>query len=120
MLLGAKNPGILAGSRVVERNAVDELARLAERLGAPVIGESGTTHGRLAFPPHHPLYDQCLPLWSPEIRERLRAWRLQQARAEQIAPFMVFSDATLRALAALPAQRVDERTLAMVPGIGPA
>jgi benzoylformate decarboxylase len=51
---------------------VDELVRLAERLGAPVIGESGTTHGRLAFPPHHALYDQCLPLWSPEIRERLR------------------------------------------------
>jgi benzoylformate decarboxylase len=72
VLLSAKNPAILAGGRVVERNAVDELVRLAERLGAPVIGESGTTHGRLAFPPHHPLYDQCLPLWSPEIRERLR------------------------------------------------
>ena len=72
VLLAAKNPAILAGGRVVERGAVDELVRLAERLGAPVIGESGTTHGRLAFPPHHPLYDQCLPLWSPEIRERLR------------------------------------------------
>lgn len=72
VLLSAKNPAILAGSRVVERGAVDEIVRLAERLGAPVIGESGTTHGRLGFPPNHPLYDQCLPLWSPEIRERLR------------------------------------------------
>jgi benzoylformate decarboxylase len=72
VLLAAKNPAILAGSRVVERDAVDELVRFAERLGAPVIGESGTTHGRLVFPPHHPLYGQCLPLWSPEIRERLR------------------------------------------------
>jgi benzoylformate decarboxylase len=71
VLASAKNPAILAGSRVVERNAVDELVRLAERLGAPVIGESGTTHGRLAFPPDHALYDQCLPLWSPEIRARL-------------------------------------------------
>jgi benzoylformate decarboxylase len=74
VLASAKNPAILAGGRVVERGAVDELVRLAERLGAPVIGESGTTHGRLAFPPHHPLYDQCLPLWSPEIRERLREY----------------------------------------------
>jgi DNA helicase-2/ATP-dependent DNA helicase PcrA len=52
--------------------------------------------------------------------ERLRAWRLQQARADQIAPFMVFSDATLRALAALPPNGLGPTTLAMVPGIGPA
>jgi benzoylformate decarboxylase len=71
VLLSAENPAILTGGRVVERGAVAELVRLAERLGAPVIGESGTTHGRLGFPPDHPLYDQCLPLWSPEIRERL-------------------------------------------------
>jgi superfamily II DNA helicase RecQ len=58
--------------------------------------------------------------YDPDCFERLRAWRLQQARADQIAPFMVFPDSTLRALAALPADRVDERTLAMVPGIGPA
>ena len=51
VLAGAKNPAILAGSRVTERDAVDELVRVAERLGAPVITESGTTHGRLAFPP---------------------------------------------------------------------
>ena len=48
------------------------------------------------------------------------AWRLQQARADQIAPFMVFSDATLRALAALPPNGLGPTTLAMVPGIGPA
>ncbi len=46
--------------------------RLAERLGIPVISESGTTHGRLAFPCDHPFYAQGLPLWSPEVRERLR------------------------------------------------
>src|SRR6185369_131362 len=33
--------------------------------------ESGTTHGRLAFPSDHPLNGQGLPLWSPEVRERL-------------------------------------------------
>src|SRR5262245_43637109 len=71
-LLGsAKNPAILAGSRVTERGATTELVALAEALGAPVITESGTTHGRLAFPSDHPLNAQGLPLWSPEVRNRL-------------------------------------------------
>jgi len=71
VLLSAKNAAILVGSRVQEADAVDELIRLAERLGIPVISESGTTHGRLAFPCDRPLYAQGLPLWSPEIRKRL-------------------------------------------------
>jgi benzoylformate decarboxylase len=71
VLARAKNPGILVGSRVTERGAVAELVRVAELLGAPVISESGTTHGRLGFPATHPLYAQGLPLWSPEVRQRL-------------------------------------------------
>lgn len=70
-LAAADNPGILVGSRIVEADAVAELVAVAETLGAPVISESGTTHGRLSFPTDHPLYDQGLPLWSPEVRERL-------------------------------------------------
>jgi benzoylformate decarboxylase len=71
VLASANNPGILAGSRVTERGATAELICVAEQLGAPVISESGTTHGRLAFPSDHPLYAQGLPLWSPEVRDRL-------------------------------------------------
>ena len=71
VLLSASNPGILAGSRVTETNAMHELVTVAELLGAPVMTESGTTHGRLAFPADHPLNGQGLPLWSPEVRERL-------------------------------------------------
>lgn len=74
LLAHAKNPAILAGSRVTERDAMAELVRLAERLGTPVITESGTTHGRLAFPSDHPLNGQGLPLWSPEVRERLEPY----------------------------------------------
>lgn len=74
VLLSAKNPAILAGSRVVERDAVSELVAVAELLGAPVIAEPGTTHGRLPFPCDHPLYGQGLPLWSPEVRERLKEY----------------------------------------------
>lgn len=71
VLASAKNPAILAGSRVTERDAVAELVALAETLGATVISESGTTHGRLPFPAEHPLYGIGLPLWSPEVRARL-------------------------------------------------
>ncbi len=70
-LAEAANPAILAGSRVVEQAAEAALVQVAQRLGAPVYCESGTTHGRLGFPAYHPLYGTCLPLWSPEVRERL-------------------------------------------------
>jgi benzoylformate decarboxylase len=73
-LLLAKNPAILAGSRVTERGAMRELVAIAETLGAPVITESGTTHGRLAFPSDHPLNGQGLPLWSPDVRKRLEEY----------------------------------------------
>ncbi len=71
LLATARNPAILSGSRVVEADAVGEVVALAERLGAAVFTESGTTHGRLGFPADHPLYAHALPLWSPEVRDRL-------------------------------------------------
>lgn len=71
ILAAAKNPGILAGSRVIEGDAVSQIVQLAEKLGAPAFSESGTTHGRLGFPADHPLYGQGLPLWAPEVREKL-------------------------------------------------
>lgn len=74
VLLSAKNPAILCGSRVQERDAVTEVVEVAELLGAPAISESGTTHGRLSFPADHPLYGQGLPLWAPEVRKRLEEY----------------------------------------------
>jgi benzoylformate decarboxylase len=72
VLLEAKHPVVLAGSRVTERSASGQLVALIETLGAPVISEPGTTHGRLAIPAGHPLNAQGLPLWSPEVRDRLK------------------------------------------------
>jgi benzoylformate decarboxylase len=74
VLVAAANPAILAGGRVVEAGASDELARVAERLGAVVIAEPGTTHGRLPLRSDHPLAAPGLPLWSPEVRKRLDAY----------------------------------------------
>jgi benzoylformate decarboxylase len=71
MLAQAQNPAILAGSRVVEAGAVNELVALAEVLGAPVMSEQQTSHGRPPVPLDHPLYMSILPLWSPDIRQCL-------------------------------------------------
>ncbi|MHB1425326.1 MAG: thiamine pyrophosphate-binding protein [Gemmataceae bacterium] len=71
VLATAKNPAIVAGSRVTECDAINELAAIAERLGAPVMAEQGTAHGRIPFPTDHPLYTEGLPLWSPDVRRAL-------------------------------------------------
>jgi DNA helicase II / ATP-dependent DNA helicase PcrA len=53
-----------------------------------------------------------------ELFGRLRAWRKRQAEAQQVPAFVVFSDATLVAIAdAHPSSRA---TLARVSGVGPA
>jgi benzoylformate decarboxylase len=71
MLAQARNPAILAGSRVTEATAVNELVALAELLGAPVLAEQQTSHARLPMPAAHPLYAGSLPLWAPDVRQRL-------------------------------------------------
>jgi benzoylformate decarboxylase len=71
ILAEAKNPAILVGSRVCEADAVAELVAVAESLGAPVMHEATTSHGRCSFPSDHPLAAEQLPFWSPEVRERL-------------------------------------------------
>jgi benzoylformate decarboxylase len=74
ILAQARNPAILAGSRVTEAGAVGELVVLAERLGAPVLAEQQTSHGRLPIPADHPLYAGILPLWAPDVRQRLASF----------------------------------------------
>jgi ATP-dependent DNA helicase RecQ len=50
--------------------------------------------------------------------QRLRQWRLERARADEVPAYVVLHDATLRELAA--AKPVNERDLAAVKGFGPA
>jgi benzoylformate decarboxylase len=71
ILSHAKNSAILAGSRVTEARAIEDLVVLAERLGAPVFAEGTTSHGRLPMPADHPLYSGILPFWAPDVRELL-------------------------------------------------
>jgi ATP-dependent DNA helicase RecQ len=50
--------------------------------------------------------------------ERLRTWRLERARADEVPAYVVLHDATLRELAS--AKPSSERDLAAVKGFGPA
>lgn len=51
------------------------------------------------------------------LSNALRAWRTARARADQVAPFIVFHDATLEAIAERRPRSIAE--LRRVPGIGP-
>jgi DNA helicase-2/ATP-dependent DNA helicase PcrA len=55
--------------------------------------------------------------WTP-LGERLRAWRLERARADGVPPYVVFHDAVLHAIAA--AQPASRGELAQISGVGPA
>ncbi len=64
-LAGAERPAIMAGGGAVAAGAWDELAQLAEALGAPLVS---TTNGKGAFDDRHPL--AFLPLAAKEILGR--------------------------------------------------
>ncbi len=60
----------------------------------------------------------CPPTMDERLFEALREWRLEQARAADVPAFVVFTDATLTAIA----ERVpaDVGALARINGVGPA
>jgi DNA helicase-2/ATP-dependent DNA helicase PcrA len=59
----------------------------------------------------------CPPTYDEELFERLRAWRSRVAAEAKVPAYVVFTDATLVAIAeTLPA---DRARLAVVPGVGP-
>lgn len=55
-LAAAERPVIVAGAEVERSGAVEVLARLAERLGAPVLSEDRRTITCAGFPTDHPNY----------------------------------------------------------------
>lgn len=71
LLTASNSPAIIAGSRVADFDAIAPLEALAELLGAPVMSEPRTARGRLGFSTTHELSAEGLPLWAPDIRQRL-------------------------------------------------
>ena len=55
--------------------------------------------------------------WSGDA-QRLREWRLERAKADNVPPYVVFHDAVLHAIAAARPASLGE--LAQIPGVGPA
>jgi DNA helicase-2/ATP-dependent DNA helicase PcrA len=55
--------------------------------------------------------------WSGDA-QRLRAWRLERAKADNVPPYVVFHDAVLHAIAAARPASLGE--LAQISGVGPA
>jgi benzoylformate decarboxylase len=76
LLVAAERPAILAGGRAVEAGAIEEVTRLAELLGAPVLTESTASQGRRPMAADHPLYAGPISMWAPEVSERLGQYDL--------------------------------------------
>jgi DNA helicase-2/ATP-dependent DNA helicase PcrA len=60
--------------------------------------------------------EDCPSSYDEELFERLRDWRTEQAKAASVPAYVVFTDATLVALAE--ARPTSERALLAVPGVG--
>lgn len=56
LLLSAKAPLIIAGREIALHDAHQELAGIAELLGATVMGDVPASHSPIAFPTQHPHY----------------------------------------------------------------
>ncbi len=69
LLDAARRPVIVAGSDVARRSAETDLARLSERLGAPVFVESRRDLERWSFRTDHPLYAGLFEPRAPMLAE---------------------------------------------------
>jgi DNA helicase-2/ATP-dependent DNA helicase PcrA len=85
------------------------LARTCRGCGAVLSGAGERKVGRCA---------ECPPTYDEAVFERLRAWRTSTASEAKVPAYVVFTDATLVAIAELGPR--DAAGLATVAGVGPA
>ena len=83
-------------------------ARMCLECGRPLQTAADKTRRRCA---------DCPAPYDEALFERLREWRTEQAREEEIAAFMVFSNATLEEIATRRPQ--TSKALLAVSGVGP-
>jgi DNA topoisomerase-3 len=94
-------------------------------LVAPATGKGGARRGPLPKPPRRPRPPARATVEiegggtaaSPELVERIRKWRLEEAHRRRVPAFRIFGDRTLFALAESRPQ--SEGALLAVPGLGP-
>ena len=102
-----RSPSAAAGS--ARREGRDPVRTTCRACGADLGAARERTIGRCSA---------CPPTMDERLFEALREWRLEQARAADVPAFVVFTDATLTAIA----ERVpaDVGALARINGVGPA
>jgi benzoylformate decarboxylase len=69
LLVKAERPILISGDAVAHGDGLDEMAEVAELLGAPVYGEC--VHSTCSFPFTHRLYQGTFPRLGPPIRQLL-------------------------------------------------
>ena len=89
-LLAAKNPAILAGNEVVTSDALDEIARFAEVLGAPAFQQT-TAYGSF-FPSEHPAFMGALSRNQKEVRGILEDYDLLVVIGADVLRMSVMSE----------------------------
>ncbi len=103
--LGESSREVLSGGRVVTMRRETREPRSRSRPGRKAGGTGGGVIADLSAP-------------AAATFERLRAWRADAAREQGLPAYVVFHDATLRAIAALEPSSLAE--LATVSGVGEA
>jgi benzoylformate decarboxylase len=89
-LLTAKNPVILAGNEVVTSDALDQVARFAELLGAPAFQQT-TAYGSF-FPSEHPAFMGALSRNQKEVRGILKDYDLLVVIGADVLRMSVMSE----------------------------
>jgi benzoylformate decarboxylase len=89
LLLQAKRPAILAGHELARHDAFDEAAELAERLGAPVFGDSIPYCA--AFPSEHAAYLGALSRQQQQVRSLLEPHDLLVCLGADLLRMSVYS-----------------------------
>lgn len=116
MLGRLEGAGLLAARRLAHGGEVLELTGAGDdAIRDPAVLEE-LTPPTAAPIPSKPDPEPVGPL-DEALFQRLRAWRLEAARAQGVAPFIVFADKVLRGIAARRPTSVEE--LAEVKGVGP-
>jgi len=94
-------------TKTAKRGRGGPLPTVCGGCGGPLTSAADRTRGRCA---------DCPPAYDEAVFERLRAWRLERARTDGVPAYVVFTDATLEAIA----ERIPDSVagLAMINGVG--
>jgi benzoylformate decarboxylase len=88
-ILGSKRPAILAGQELARHDAFAEAGELAERLGAPVFGDSIPYCA--PFPSEHPAYMGALSRQQQHVRSLLEPYDLLICLGADLLRMSVYS-----------------------------